>query len=65
MLLLFIENEIDGEAFLVLSNEDMKDLVKAVGPRAKLLKKRCQLMEQTSSETELGDARSATPISQV
>lgn len=42
------ENEIDGEAFLLLSNEDVKDLVKAVGPHAKLMKKRSQLMKQTS-----------------
>ena len=47
ILLLLTENEIDGEAFLLLSNKDMKDLEKAVGPCAKLLKKRCQLMEQT------------------
>lgn len=40
------ENEIDGEAFLLLSNEDVKDLVKLVGPRTKLLKKRCQLLKQ-------------------
>ena len=47
-LKLFAENEIDGEAFLLLSNEDVKDLVKLVGPRTKLMKKRCQLLKQTA-----------------
>ena len=64
MLLLLTENEIDGEALLVLSNEDIKDLVKSVGPRVKLLKKRCQLMEQIASETGQ-PAKTSTPTSQV
>ena len=37
---LLAENEIDGEAFLLLSHEDVKDLVKVVGPRTKLMKKK-------------------------
>lgn len=51
-LKLLAENEIDGEAFLLLSNEDVKDLVKLVGPRTKLMKKRCQLLQQDAPVTE-------------
>ena len=58
------ENEIDGEALLLLSNEDIKDLLKTAGPRVKLIKKRSQLMEQIASETgQLG--KTSTPTSQV
>ena len=57
-LKLLAENEIDGEAFLLLSNEDVKDLVKLVGPRTKLMKKRCQLLQQDTPVTE---SNSPTP----
>ena len=46
MFQLLAENEIDGEAFLLLSHEEVKDLVKVVGPRTKLMKKKCQLLQQ-------------------
>ena len=52
LIKLLADNEIDGEAFLLLSNEDVKDLVKLVGPRAKLMKKRCQLLKQETPVTE-------------
>ena len=45
------ENEIDGEAFLLLTKEDVKDLVKAVGPRTKLLLKRSNLLRLKTSST--------------
>lgn len=41
------ENEIDGEAFLLLSDQDLKDLVPLYGPRAKLNKKRKEANEAT------------------
>ena len=37
---IIIENEIDGEAFLLLSDEELRDIVKLYGPRAKLIKKK-------------------------
>ena len=36
----FSENEIDGEAFLLLKDVQIKSLVKAIGAHTKLIKKR-------------------------
>ena len=40
----FAENEVDGEAFLLLTKEQIQKLVPAVGPQAKLLKKHAELL---------------------
>ena len=52
LIKLLADNETDGEAFLLLSNEEVKDLVKLVGPRTKLMKKRCQLLKQEAPVIE-------------
>ena len=35
-----LENEVDGEGFLLLTDEDMGDMVKPLGARRKLITKR-------------------------
>ena len=40
----FAENEVGGEAFLLLTKEQIEKLVPAVGPQAKLLKKHSELL---------------------
>ena len=34
----------DGDAFVLLTNEQLKELVPAIGPQAKLLKKHAELI---------------------
>ena len=63
-LLFLTENEIDGEAFFLMTEEDIKDLIKTVASRVKLLKKRSQLMEMVASDTEQL-ANISNPVSQV
>jgi hypothetical protein len=52
----------DGEAFLLLSKEDVKDLVKAVGPRTKLLLKRSNLLRMKASSTPVFQIQAARCI---
>ena len=40
---LHLENEVDGEGFLLLTDEDMADMVKPLGARRKLITKRNML----------------------
>lgn len=47
---LTLDNEIDGEAFQLLSDDDMKDLVPLFGPRAKLIKKRNEATSMTVTQ---------------
>ncbi len=42
-ILSLLENEVDGEAFLLLTDEQIKTLVKAIGAQMKLIKKRNNL----------------------
>ncbi len=44
-----IENEVDGEAFLLLTEEQLKFLVKAIGPQMKLINRREKLNGFTPS----------------
>ena len=39
----YLENEVDGEGFLLLTDEDMGDMVKPLGARRKLITKRNML----------------------
>ena len=38
-----LENEVDGESFLLLTNEDMAEIIKPLGVRRKLIAKRNML----------------------
>ena len=38
------ENEVDGDGFLVLNVEQIKQIVPKVGPQAKLLKKHAKVL---------------------
>lgn len=40
-----LENEVDGEAFLLLTDEQIKGMVKAIGSQMKLIKKRNCIMQ--------------------
>lgn len=42
-ILALVENEVDGEAFLLLTDDQVKTLVKAIGAQMKLIKKRDDL----------------------
>ncbi len=44
-----IENEVDGEAFLLLTDEQLQLLVKAIGAQMKLIKRRDKLNGFTPS----------------
>ena len=39
-----LENEVDGEGFLLLTDEDMGDIVKSLGVKHKLITKRNMLV---------------------
>ena len=57
---LTLDNEIDGEAFQLLSDDDMKDLVPLFGPRAKLIKKRNEATSMTVTEAQNGSGATYT-----
>ena len=42
---LVLENEIDGDAFLVLTEDMIKSLIPTIGPRAKFLAKHKKLLD--------------------
>ena len=44
--IIFIDNEVDGEAFLLLSDHQIASMVKAIGAQLKLIKKRDSLNQQ-------------------
>ena len=44
----FIEIDIDGEAFLLLSNDDIRTMVKPIGAQLKLIRKRDLIKEITT-----------------
>ena len=48
MLHLLLENEVDGEAFLLLDDAQIKSMVKAMGAQMKLIKKRDALKHVVS-----------------
>ena len=52
---LFEENEIDGEVLLQLTNDDLKDLGLALGPRKKLLMAISGAIKSVSKLSELAD----------
>ena len=43
---MIVDNEVDGEAFLVLQEEDFKDSVRRFGTRRKLLEKQRAIIEK-------------------
>ena len=45
-LIIFIDNEVDGEAFLLLPDQQIISMVKAIGAQLKLIKKRDSLNHQ-------------------
>ena len=44
-LIIFLENEVDGEAFMYLTAEDISAMVKALGARRKLLHKQALMIK--------------------
>ena len=45
LLFLFVENEIDGDSFLALTDDMIKTLIPPIGPRAKFLAKHKKLVD--------------------
>ena len=54
----FIENDIDGEAFLLLSNDDIRTMVKTIGAQLKLMRKRDLIKETTGTSISMAQTAS-------
>ena len=61
-IIIIIDNEIDGEAFLLQSDDDIKDLVPLYGPRAKLIKKRNEANKVTFPASSSSSKCETCPI---
>ena len=48
-----LDNEVDGEAFLLLTDDQIRMLVKALGPQMKLIKKKTLLNTSTHQVSAL------------
>ena len=54
----FIETDIDGEAFLLLSNDDIRTMVKTIGAQLKLIRKRDHIKETTGTSISMAQTAS-------
>ena len=54
----FIENDVDGEAFLLLSNDDIRTMVKTIGAQLKLIRKQDLIQEITGTSISMAQTAS-------
>lgn len=49
----FVDNDVDGEAFMLLEEPDIKELIPSIGGRRKLIARRKMLSNKTVTETPM------------